>query len=334
MKSFLAAIALLLLLTVSSLGQSSKYTFYKKIPLSGDGGYDYLFIDQDNQRLYVSHGNKVHVIDISNLNEIGSIDGLQGVHGIAVVTELKEGFISDGRANAVQVFDLNSLKTISNIPLSGKNPDAITYDPSSKKIFAFNAGSNNVSVIDPASRKETAVIELGGAPEFAVPDGHGKIFNNLEDKSALVVLNTQTMKVEKTYPLSPCGAPTGLAMDLSDKRLFTVCRQNKGMSVVDMTNGNVIATLPIGAGVDAVAYDAGSKLIFASNGEGNVTIIRQQSPDKYEVIQTLPTQARARTMALDPTTHTIFLSVAEADPDTRKIKPGTFSLLVYKMQAQ
>jgi len=334
MKSLLTTIASLFILTISSSGQSAKYIFYKKIPLTGDGGYDYLFVDQNNQRLYVSHGNKVHAINLSNLNEIGSIDSLQGVHGIAVVAELKEGFISDGRANSVRVFDLNSLKTISTIPLSGKNPDAITYDPYSKKIFAFNAGSNNVSIIDPASKKETAVIELGGAPEFAVPDGHGKIFNNLEDKSALVVLNTQTMKLEKTYPLSPCAGPTGLAMDLSDKRLFTVCRENKGMSVIDMTNGNVITTLPIGAGVDAVTYDGSSKLIFTSNGEGNVTIIRQQSPDKYEVIQTLPTQARARTMALDPQTHSIFLSVAETDPNTRKIKPGTFSLLVYRMQGQ
>jgi len=332
MKSFLLLLSLLILISYNSVAQSSPYALYKRIPLPGDGGYDYLYVDQANQRLYVSHGNKVHVIDLRTLEAIGSIDSLQGVHGIAVVNALKEGFISDGRANAVRVFDLQSLKTIANIPLNGKNPDAITYDPYSKMVFAFNAGSNNASIIDPALRKETGVIELGGAPEFAVPDGNGNIFNNLEDKSSLVVIDTKTMKVDHTYPLSPCGGPTGLAIDLPNQRLFTVCRENKGMSVVNMTNGNVIATLPIGAGVDAVAYDAGSKLIFTSNGEGTVTIIRQDSPDRYSIVQTLATQVRARTMALDPKSHNIYLSVAEADPTTRKITPGTFSLLVYKMQ--
>jgi DNA-binding beta-propeller fold protein YncE len=331
MKLFIAVLALVLT-TYRSQGQTPTYIFQKKIPLAGDAGYDYLYVDQANQRLYVSHGNRVHVIDLPSMEQLGSIDSLQGVHGIAVVGELSQGFISDGRANAIRIFDLHSLTSIGDIPLSGKNPDAIIYDPYSKKIFAFNHSSNNVSIVDPRLRTETQVLELGGSPEFAVSDGKGKIFNNLEDKNIMVVINTATMKVDNSYPLSPCQAPTGLAMDLVGKRLFTVCGENKGMSVVNAENGKVITTLPIGAGVDAVAYDPGSKLIFSSNGEGTVTVIRQQTPDEYSVVQTLPTQVRARTMALDPKTHSIFLSVAEPDPVTRRIKPGTFSLLVYNMQ--
>ena len=332
MKSCLLLFLLALSMNFETSAQTSTYVLYKKIPLSGDGGYDYLFVDQANQTLYVSHGSRVHAIDLTTLEEVGTIDGMQGVHGIAIVNDLKEGFISDGRANAIRVFDLKTFKTIANIPLTGKNPDAITYDPYSKKIFAFNGGSSNASVIDPKLLKETSLVDLGGAPEFAVPDGNGKIFNNLEDKSALVVIDTRTMKVVNTFPLSPCGGPTGLAIDLPGKRLFTVCRENKGMSVVSIPDGKVVTTLPIGAGVDAVTYDAANKLIFASNGEGTVTIIHQESPDQYSVVQTLQTQVRARTMALDPKTHNIFLSVAEADPATRKIKPGTFNVLVYKIQ--
>ncbi len=332
MKSFLLLLLFPFFMSSTSVGQSSPYAFYKRIPLPGDGGYDYLFVDQANQRLYVSHGNRVHAIDLATLEEVGSIDSLQGVHGIAVVNELNEGFISDGRANAVCVFNLKTLKTIATIPLTGKNPDAITYDPYSKKIFAFNHSSNNASVIDPGLRKEISVIELGGSPEFAVADGKGKIFNNLEDRNSLADIDTRTMKLDHTYSLSPCIAPTGLAMDLSNQRLFTVCSDSKGMTVVNMSTGSVITTVPIGGGVDAVVYDAGSKLIFTSNGEGTVTIIHQESRDVYKVVQTLSTQVRARTMALDPNSHNIYLSVAEADPATRKIKPGTFSLLVYKMQ--
>jgi YVTN family beta-propeller protein len=315
-----------------SVHNAPSYIFFKKIPLAGDGGWDYLFVDQAQNRLYVSHGNRVHVIDLASLEPIGTIDSLQGVHGIAVDNDLNEGFISDGRANSVRVFDLKSLKSISNIALSGKNPDAIIYDQYSKKVLAFNAGSNNASVIDPVSKKETALIELGGAPEFAVTDRKGKVFNNLEDKSALIVIDSKTMKVENTYPLSPCNGPTGLAADFTNKRLFTVCRENKGMSVVNMDDGKVIATLPIGAGVDGVAFDPGSKLIFSSNGEGTVTIIKEENPNKYSEVQTLSTQPRGRTLALDPKTHNLFVSVAEFDTQTRKAKPGTFAVLVYKLQ--
>src|SRR3984893_15918361 len=285
-------------LFTAEISAQQTYTLDKKIKLPGDGGYDYLSIDHLNQRLYVSHGTKVDVIDLQTQMPVGTIDSLHGFHGIAIVNEVNRGFISDGRGNSVLAFDLKTLKPIATIPLSGKNPDAITYDPSSKKVFAFNGGSNNASVIDPGQLKETGLVDLGGAPEFAVPDGKGKMFNNLEDKNALVVIDTKTMKAVKTYPLAPCGGPTGLAIDLKNQRLFTVCRENKGMSVVDISSGKVITTLPIGAGVDAVAYDPDSKLIFASNGDGTTTIIKQESADDYKLVQTLNTQVRAKTMAL------------------------------------
>jgi DNA-binding beta-propeller fold protein YncE len=263
---------------------------------------------------------------------IGSVDGMQGVHGIAVVNEVNKGFITDGKANAVVVFDLQTFKTIKTIPLSGKGPDAITYDPFSKKVFAFCGDSNNACVIDINSLKEVTTVDLGGAPEFGVPDGNGLLYNNLEDKSSLDVIDTKTMKVIHTYPLAPCGGPTGLAIDKANSRIFTVCRENKGMSVVDMKTGKVITTVTIGAGVDAVAYDAATKLLIVSNADATATIIKQNGADDYAVVQTLPTTYRAKTMALDAATHTIYFSAPQYVTGTRNIVPGTFTVYVYKMK--
>lgn len=302
------------------------------ISLPGNSGYDYLSIDKINNRLYVSHGTTVYVIDLANGKAVGSIDDMQGVHGIAIVNEVNKGFITDGKADAVVVFDLTAYKKITTIHLTGKKPDAITYDPFSKKIFAFNGDSNNSSVIDINSLKEIATVDLGGAPEFGVADGKGLIYNNLEDKNNLDVIDTKSMKVIHTYPLSPCGGPTGLALDKTNKRLFTVCRENKGMSVIDINTGKVITTVPIGAGVDAVAYDERNKLIVVSNGDGTATIIKQESADKYEVVQTLQTQVRAKTLALDTKTHKIYLSAARFEEGTRTAVPGTFKVLVYKIK--
>lgn len=308
------------------------YVLDKKISLPGNAGYDYLSIDKANNRLYVSHGTSVNVIDLSNEQLAGTIDSMEGVHGIAIVNEVNKGFISDGKANAVVVFDLKTYKKIATIPLSGKKPDAITYDPSSKKVFTFNGDSNNSSVVDINSLKEITTVDLWGAPEFAVPDGNGQLYNNLEDKSNLDVIDTKSMKVIHTYPLAPCGVPTGLELDKTNKRLFTVCRENKGMSVVDINSGKVTTTVPIGAGVDAVAYDEANKLIIVSNGDGTTTIIKQESTDKYQIVQTLATQVRAKTLALDTRTHKIYLSVAKFQEGTRTPVPGTFEVLVYKMK--
>lgn len=306
------------------------YVYESSIALPGDGGYDYLSIDQPNQQLYVSHGTSVNVIDLNTGKVRGSIDGMKGVHGIALVNSLNRGFISDGRANAVVAFDMKTLKIISTIPVTAKGPDAIIYDSFSNNVFTFNGESNNSSVVDPATLKQVGTVDLGGGPEFAVSDGKGLIYNNLEDKNSLNIIDSKTLKVVKNYPLSPCGGPTGIAFDQANNRLFTVCRENKGMSVVDAISGKVITTLPIGAGVDAVAFDTETKLIFCSNGDGTTTIFHQDSADGYTLVQTLKTQFRAKTLALDTKTHKIYLSVADMVTGTRKILPGTFKVLVYK----
>ncbi|MDP9041376.1 MAG: YncE family protein [Bacteroidota bacterium] len=329
---FLSAVLIIAATTgIASAQQTEVFKFEKKIGIPGDGGYDYLAIDSVNRRLYVSHGTSVNIIDLNSEQIVGEIKGMTGVHGIAFVNELGKGFVSDGKANTVVAFDLSSFKILSTIQISGKDPDAIMYDPYSRQIFTFNGDSRNSSVIDPASLKQTGTVDLGGGTEFAVPDGEGKIYNNLEDKNSLNVIDAKAMKVINNYSLSPCGGPTGLALDKSHQRLFTVCRQNKGMSVVDINNGKVTTTVPIGAGVDAVVYDSANHLVICSNGDGTATVIRQLSADNYEVIQTLITQYRAKTMALDYKTHKLYLSAPQFEKGTRNIIPGTFSVLVYVM---
>jgi len=331
----------LLLLVLSFAGnavlkaQSNLYTFDKSIALPGDGGYDYLSIDLVNRHLYVSHGTSVNVIDLKTETVVGSIDNMQGVHGIAIANEVNKGFITDGKNNAVVVFDLLTFKTIATIPLTLKGPDGIIYDPYSKKVLAFCGDADGCSVIDIHDLKESATIQLGGGPEFAVSDGKGLVYNNLEDKNSMVVIDTKTMKVKATYPLAPCGKPTGITLDPATNRIFTGCRDNKGMSIVDAGTGKVITTLPIGAGVDAVVFDAATKLIFCSNADATTTIIKQNSADDYQVVQTLTTQYRAKTMALDPVTHKIYLSAPKFDltagANSRKVVPGSFTVYVYKM---
>ncbi|MDB5008587.1 MAG: beta-propeller repeat-containing protein [Mucilaginibacter sp.] len=308
------------------------YVLDKTIALPGDAGYDYLSIDKINHRLYVSHGTSVNVIDLKTEQPVGVIADVKGVHGIAIDNKANKGFISDGKSNAVVAFDLKTLKIIATIPVDAKGPDAIIYDPYSDRVFSFNGDSNNSSVVDPNTLKQVGTVALSGAPEFAVSDGKGKIFNNLEDKNSLDVIDSKTLKVLKNYSLAPCGGPTGIALDEANHRLFSACRENKGMSVVDAVSGKVITTLPIGAGVDAVAYDPQTKLIFCSCGDGTTTIIKQESANEYKVIQTLKTPNRAKTLALDMQTHKIYLSVAEFEAGTRKTLPNTFKVLVYKQQ--
>ena len=333
MKKIILGAALLLLSAVPGVLHAQSYVMDKTIALPGDGGYDYLSIDNVNRRLYVSHGTAVNVIDLNTEAPVGVIAGMKGVHGIAIVNKSNRGFISDGRANAVVAFDLKTLKIIATIPVDAKGPDGIIYDPYADRVFCFNGDSNNASVIDPNTLKQIGTVALGGAPEFAVADGKGKIYNNLEDKNSMVVFDTKTLKVIKTYPLAPCGGPTGIALDAKNNRIFTVCRENKGMSVVNLSTGKVITTVPIGAGVDAVIYDAAHKLIFVSNGDATTTIIKQESADKYSVIQTLATKNRAKTMAFDAKTRKIYLSVPEFEPGIpRKVVPNSFKVLVYKPQ--
>jgi YVTN family beta-propeller protein len=329
-SSLVLALTLLLSAIFNNAFAQNKdlYTLDKTIELAGNDGYDYHFLDEKDRRLYVSHGTKVHVLDLNTEGSIGTIDSMGGVHGVAIVHKIGKGFISDGKTNVVHVFDLKTLKIEKTIPINGKKTDAIMYDPFSNYVFAFNNGSNSAAVIDVNELKEIKTIELNGAPEFGVSDGKGLIYNNLEDINQMKIIDAKGLKVLDSIALSPCGTPTGLCFDKKNNRLFTVCRENKGMSVVDVSTKKVIATLPICAGVDAVVYDEKTKLIFCS-GDGTTTIIKQETADKYAVVQTLKTGTRAKTMALDKKTHRIYISVT--DYENKKIVPNTFRLLVYKM---
>jgi len=307
------------------------FSFEKKILVPGNDGYDYIAIDTLGGRLYVSHGTSVVVIDLSSEQIVGTIDNLKGCHGIAVASEFQKGFISDGKGNAVVVFDLQTLKTIRTIAITGKDPDGIMYDPFSKKVFTFNGDSKNSSVIDAATMNQVGTIELGGTPEFAVSDGNGLIYNNLEDESKLNVIDAKKETVIKRYPLDPCGGPTGLAIDKLHQRLYTVCRKNKGMSVIDMANGKVITTVPIGAGVDAATYDVRTGLVICSNGDGTATIVHQDDADHYSVVQTLTTSWKAKTHAYNPQTKKLYFSCFDMEPGNKSRVPDSFKVLVYKM---
>jgi DNA-binding beta-propeller fold protein YncE len=332
-RSYLMALALTGLFFGVRAQSSIRFTLDKKISVPGNGGYDYMKIDTLSDRLFVSHGTVVTVIDLKTEAIIGTIDHLTGVHGIAIAPEFQKGFISDGKANAVVVFDLQSLKVIKTIPISGKDPDAILYDPFSKKVFTFNGDSQDASVIDASSLSQTGSIALGGTPEFAVSDGAGKIYNNLEDKSRLNVIDAVKGTVLISFPLDPCGGPTGLAIDLVHQRLYTVCRKNKGMTVIDISSGKVMSTVPIGGGVDAVSYDIRTGLIICSNGDGTATIIHQDDADHYSVIQTLTTQWKAKTHAFDPQTGKLYFSAFDMESDNKTRIPDSFKVLVYKINS-
>ncbi len=288
---------------------ASGYSVIKKIPIPGQGSWDYLSVDEGARRLYVSHGTQVEVIDIDSLTVVGNIPKTPGVHGIAIAPELGRGFVSNGQASTVTIFDLKTLKPIADVP-TGQKPDAIIFDPATSRVFAFNGGGNSATAIDAASGKVAGTINLDGGPEFAAADGNGYVFDNLEDESLVLKINSRELKVEQRWPTAPCASPSSMAMDRPNRRLFLGCR-SKVMAVVDADSGKVITTLPIGDHVDATAFDPDTKLIFNSNGEGTITVIHQDSPDKYSVVETVKTAPKAKTMALDPKTHRLFLSTAE-----------------------
>ncbi len=320
-----------------SISGAGLYKVVKTIPIPGAGGWDYLYADSPNRRLYVSHATEVDVLNLDSGTVMGKVPNTNGVHGIAIAPEFNRGFISDGRDNQVTIFDLNNLSVISNVK-TGTNPDGILYDPYSKRVFAFNGRSANMTAIDAKTGQVAGTMALGGKPEFPATDGQGNVFVNIEDKSELVRFDPKTLQIKNRWPLAPCESPSGLAIDTAHRRLFPVC-ENKIMAVVDADSGKVITTVPTGEGTDAAAFDPGSKLAFSSNGgDGTLTVIRQESADKYSVFQNAQTQRGARTMALDLKTHTIYLSDAEfgerpaptaENPHPRpKIIPGTFRLLV------
>jgi DNA-binding beta-propeller fold protein YncE len=310
---------------------TSGYHVAKTIALGGDEGWDYVAVDSDARRVYVSHGNRVVVLDADSLAVTGEIPDTQGVHGIAFASDLGRGFTSNGRANNVTIFDLKTLKTIGTVQ-AGTNPDAIVYDAGTKRVFTMNGRSQDATAIDAASGTVVGTLALGGKPEFAVADGKGSIFVNIEDKSELVEFDPQKLAVLHRWPLAPCQEPSGLAMDRKNRRLFVGC-DNKMMAVVNADTGKVIATLAIGEGVDANGFDPGTNFAFASNGEGTLTVVHEDSPDKFTVVDSVPTKRSARTLGLDFKTHNTYLPAADfepPDPGQRrgKMKPGSFVLLI------
>ena len=316
MKKYAVSI-LLVVFTFSLAWAADSYQITKKIPIPGQGSWDYLTVDEGARRLYVSHGTQVEVLDLDSGAIVGKIENTQGVHGIAIAPDLGRGFVRDGQSSTVTIFDLKTLKTIAEVP-TGKKPDAIIYDPATSRVFAFNGGSNSATVIEAKDGKVAGTIDLGGGPEFAAADGNGYVYNNLEDESLVLKINSRTLKVEQRWPTAPCASPSSMAIDRANRRLFLGCR-SKVMAVMDADTGKIITTLPIGDHVDATAFDVETRLIFNSNGEGTVTVIRQDSPDKYSIVETVKTLPRAKTSALDPKTHRLFLSTGES---------GQFEVLV------
>ncbi len=327
----------LLLAGYAAAASSSGYHVVTTYKVGGDGGWDYLLADPDTHRLYISRGTHVIVIDGDTGKSVGDIADTPGVHGIALAPELGRGFTSNGREGTVSIFDIKTLATSNKVKVGGENPDAIIYDPATKRVFTFNGRSHDSTAIDAATGKVLGMIKLDGKPEFAASDGKGEVFVNIEDKSELSAIDANKLEVKATWPLAPCTEPSGLAIDREHRRLFAGC-DNKMMAVVNADTGKVLATPAIGEGVDATRYDPGTGLAFASCGEGVLTVIKEESPEKFAVVENVPTQKGARTMALDTSTHKIYTVTAQFGPPPaptaenphpwRSIVPGTFVVLV------
>jgi DNA-binding beta-propeller fold protein YncE len=288
------------------------YQLIKKIPIGGDGGWDYLYMDSGARKLYVSHSSHVVVLDADSGKIVGDLPNTNGVHGIAVAPELGRGFTSNGKDSTVMIFDTKSLAVIGSVKVE-KNPDALIYDPVTARVFAFNRGSSSVSAVDAASGKVVGTLALDGHPEFSVSDGKGMMYVNLDNKSEVVAFDAKTMTIKGRYPVAPGEDPSGMAMDRESRRLFVVCG-NKMMVVLNADNGKVVSTIATGDGTDAAAFDPGTKLAFSSNGEGTMTVVKEESPDKFVRVESVPTRQGARTMTVDPKTHHVFLATAEFGP--------------------
>jgi DNA-binding beta-propeller fold protein YncE len=317
--------------------EAGGYRVIKSYKLGGEGGWDILTIDPDAHRLYYGRGTRVQVLDVNSGKLVGEVPDTPGVHGVALAPDLGRGFTSNGRDSSVTIFDLKTLATLGKIRLDARNPDFILYEPVSKRVFAFNGGSGNATAIDAATGTVVGAVALGGKPEFAVEDGRGRVFVNLEDSSAVVEFEAKSLTLESRWPLAPGEEPSGLAMDRVHRRLFAGCG-NQRMVVVDADSGRVVTTLPIGKGVDGTAFDPATRLVFSSNGEGTLSVIHEDSPEKFSVVGEVPTQRGARTMALDEKRHRIYLAAAsfgeppaptEEHPHPRPpMVPGSFVILV------
>jgi YVTN family beta-propeller protein len=319
----------------SGAEKETSYKLLKRVPIGGEGGWDYLAIDSDANRCYISHQTHVVVFDIKDNKVIGDINNTPGVHGITIVHKFNKGFISNGAENTVLVFDPKTLKEITRIKV-GTKPDAIMSDSKTKRVFVFNGKSNDCTVIDPNTNAVLATISLGGKPEFAVCDKNSNVFVNIEDKSELAVIDSQKLVVTRRWSLAPGKAPSGLAIDRKNGRLFSVCDNGK-MVISDCNAGKVIATAPIGKGPDGAGFDPKFGLAFSSNGgDGTLTVIKEITPNEFKAVQTVQTALAAKTMALNRKTHLIYLTAAKPKPTPpgeqqgrRKVyEPNTFELLI------
>lgn len=316
---------------------TSGYHLINTIAVGGEGGWDYLIADSEGKRLYVSHGTKVVVIDTATDKVVGEIADTNGVHGIAFAEKLGRGFTSNGRDNSVTIFDLKTLKTLGTVKVD-KNPDCILFDPATDRVFAFNRGASNATAFDAADGRVVGTIDLGGHPEFATSDGKGMVYVNLDDKSEVVAIDAKNVKATAHWSVAPGEDPSGMAIDQKTHRLFIVCG-NKKMVVMDASTGKVIADLPTGDGTDAAGFDPETRLAFSSNGEGTLTVIREDAKDKFSVVENVKTQARARTMAVDTKTHKVYLATAQFGPvpaattevprPRAPMLPNSFVILVY-----
>jgi DNA-binding beta-propeller fold protein YncE len=326
----------MLVAAVAGLAQSTGYHLLKKIPAAGDGGGDYLFMDNQARRLYVSHGTQVEVIDADADKWIGKIDGMNGVHGIAIASKLGHGFITSGNNKTVKMFDLKTLQSLADIPVAVDGPDGLVYEPTTERVFVFEHKGAGMTVIDAKDGKVLKEAPVPGMAEFPVVDGKGTVWVIIEDKSLILKIDAKTMNVLAQWPIGPtCEGPSGQAIDLANRRLFAGCNNEK-MSVVDADTGKIIQTLPIGVHIDATAYDPDTGLIYNAN-RASVTIIHQDSKDSYRVLETLETLGRANTLALDMKTKKLYLSTPQfeerAGPDGKQprqvMMPGSFAVLVY-----
>lgn len=338
MKKTLCLMSLLVsgLAPLVAVAAAPTYKLEQKFSLPGDGGWDYITFDPQADRIFISRATHVVVVDANSGKVLGDIPNTQGVHGIALAPKHGKGFISCGKSNEVLVFDLKSLKELARVP-AGQGPDAIIYDSATDRVFAMNGHGGSATAINAKDNTVAGTIDLGGKPEFAAADGKGHVYVNLEDKSQLAALDSKNLKLLSTWPLTGCDEPSGLAMDMAHRRVFSGC-DNKVMAITDADSGKVIKTVPIGEGVDANGFDPGTQLAFSSNGEGNLTVVHEVSPDEFKVVQTLDTQRGARTMTLDPKTHKVYLVTASygpkpaPSPDNPRgrppILPNSFVLLV------
>ena len=333
----ISAMALISSSPVFAQNTGSSYHVARRIAAGGEGGWDYLVADAQNRRLYVTRGSHVMVFDMDRDSLIGDIPNTPGVHGVALARNLSRGFTSNGRDSSLTVFDLKTLQVEKVVRITGRNPDAIAFDPATNRVFALNGASHDASVVDANTLEQVGSIDLGGKPETGQPDGKGMLYVNIEDKSEVVAVDTRTMQVKARYPLAPCEEPTGMARDAVRGRLIVGCG-NKLMAVMDEKTGKIITTIPVGEGVDASGFDPATQLAFTSNGEGTLSVIRENADGTFTSVATIPTQRGARTMTLDEKTHRIYLSTASFGPapaptaDRPRPRPpmipGSFTVLV------